>query len=137
MFVFQATRYREPLYRETVPQLLLQAFLQRIINGGGHITREYGLGRKRTDLLIEWPLDEKLGMRGPLQRVVIECKLLRGALETVVAKGLEQTADYVRRVGADEAHLIVFDRDPNRNWDEKIWKRDEAFEGVAITVWGA
>jgi hypothetical protein len=26
------------------------AFLQRIINGGGHIIREYALGRKRMDL---------------------------------------------------------------------------------------
>ena len=28
-------------YREAGPQLLLQAFLQRIVNGGGRITREY------------------------------------------------------------------------------------------------
>ncbi|MCL1805757.1 MAG: hypothetical protein FWG28_07160 [Clostridiales bacterium] len=32
-------------YKEAGPQLLLQAFLQRIVNGGGHINREYGLGR--------------------------------------------------------------------------------------------
>ncbi|WP_040839298.1 hypothetical protein [Thiothrix nivea] len=29
-------------YKETGPQLLLQAFLQRIINGGGRLNREYG-----------------------------------------------------------------------------------------------
>ena len=124
-------------YKEAGPQLLLQAFLQRIVNGGGHINREYGLGRKRTDLLIEWPLDEKKGMHGPLQRVVIETKLRRGALETVIAKGLEQTADYVRRVGADEAHLMIFDRDTEQTWDERIWRRDESFGELAIIVWGA
>ena len=32
-------------YRKAGPQLLLQAFLQRIVNGGGPIEREYGLGR--------------------------------------------------------------------------------------------
>ncbi|WP_040839594.1 hypothetical protein [Thiothrix nivea] len=32
--------------------------MQRIINGGGRINREYGLGRKRTDPYIEWPVDE-------------------------------------------------------------------------------
>ena len=37
-------------YREAGPQLLLQAFLQRIVNGGGRIERKYGLGRLRTDL---------------------------------------------------------------------------------------
>ena len=124
-------------FEEAAPQLVLQAFLQRIVNGGGHITREYGLGRRRTDLLIEWPLDEKQGIHGPLQRVVIELKILRGALESVLAQGLEQTADYVRRVGADESHLIIFDRGQQRTWEEKIWQRDETFEGISITVWGA
>ena len=32
-------------YQEAGPQLLLQAFLQRIVNSGGRIEREYGLGR--------------------------------------------------------------------------------------------
>ena len=108
------------------------------MNGGGHITREYGLGRKRTDLFIEWPLDEAQGIHGPLQRIVIEIKLRRGAaLETVIAKGLEQTADYARRAGVTDAHLMIFDRDPERTWDEKIWRRDESFAGLAITVWCA
>jgi hypothetical protein len=47
----------------------VQAFLQRIItstssvrrNGGGHLNREYGLGRKPTDLFIEWPVSEEDG----------------------------------------------------------------------------
>ena len=124
-------------YKEAGPQLLMQAFLQRIVNGGGHINREYGLGRKRTNLFIEWPLDEKKGMHGPLQRVVIEIKLRRGALETIIAKGLEQTADYVRHAGADEAHLMIFDRNPERTWDEKIWRRNESYGDQPITVWGA
>ncbi|MCL2125615.1 MAG: AAA-like domain-containing protein [Oscillospiraceae bacterium] len=124
-------------YKEAAPQLLMQAFLQRIVNGGGHINREYGLGRKRTDLFIEWPLDEKQGIHGPLQRIIIELKLLRGALETVIAEGLEQTADYARRVGADESHLVVFDRASGKSWDEKIWQRDEQHDGLPITVWGA
>ena len=59
-------------YKEAGPQLLLQAFLQRIVNGGGRIDREYGLGRRRTDLLLHWPLDQTQGYLGPLQRVVIE-----------------------------------------------------------------
>ena len=41
-------------YKEAGPQLLLQAFLQRIVNGGGRIEREYALGSRRTDLLIVW-----------------------------------------------------------------------------------
>jgi len=124
-------------YKEAGPQLIMQAFLQRIINGGGRINREYGLGRKRTDLFIEWPTDPVQGMYGPLQRVVIELKMQRGALEPVLAQGLEQTADYVARVGADEAHLVIFNRTPEVPWDEKIWQRQVRFGALPIAVWGA
>ncbi len=124
-------------YREAAPQLLMQAFLQRIINGGGRISREYGLGRKRTDLLIEWPLDPEQGMYGPLQRVVIELKILRGGLDKVLKTGLEQTADYTRQVGADEAHLVIFDRKPGVSWNKKIWQRKASHDGLEIGVWGA
>lgn len=123
-------------YAEAGPQLLMQAFLQRIVNGGGRISREYGLGRRRTDLLVEWPLDERQGFTGPVQRVVIELKLLRKSPEAILAKGLEQTADYADRCGADEAHLILFDRRPGRSWEERIWHRSEAHAGHVIGVWG-
>ena len=123
-------------YKEAGPQLLLQAFLQRVINGGGRITREYGLGMKRMDLYLEWPLDETLAFRGPLQRIVMELKIQRKALETTIAEGITQTARYAAACGADEAHLILFDRSSERSWDERIWERIEAFEGRTIQVWG-
>jgi hypothetical protein len=124
-------------YKEAASQLLMQAFLQRIVNGGGRINREYGLGRKRTDLFIEWPLDETQGLFGPIQRIVVELKLLHGNLETVIAQGLEQTVDYAKRAGADEAHLFIFDRESGRPWDERIWRREEKAGEWAVTVWGA
>jgi hypothetical protein len=39
-------------YKEAAPHLILQAFLQRVINGGGQIIREYAAGTKRFDLCI-------------------------------------------------------------------------------------
>jgi hypothetical protein len=125
-------------YAEAGPQLLLQAFLQRIVNGGGRISREYALGRKRTDLFLEWPLDADQAMHGPLQRVVIELKLWRGGdLEKLLAESLAQTADYADRVGADEAHLIVFDRTGRHSWEERLWRRSETYGARPIQVWGA
>ena len=73
-------------YREAGQQLLLQAFLQRVLNGGGRIVREYGLGWQRVDLFIQWPRPEGE------QRFVIECKILRGSLDKTLEKGLPQTA---------------------------------------------
>ncbi|MEA3465755.1 MAG: ATP-binding protein, partial [Thermodesulfobacteriota bacterium] len=123
-------------YKEAGPQLLMQAFLQRIINGGGRINREYALGRKRTDLTIEWPLDEEQGFFGPVQRIVIELKIRYGALDTVINKGLEQTSGYADSFGAQEAYLIIFNRDAEIPWDDKIWQREESCKARQIGVWG-
>ena len=120
-------------YREAGPQLLLQAFLQRVVNSGGRIEREYGLGRWRTDLLVLWPLAEG----GGEQRFVIECKVLRSSRKRTVAKGLEQTARYMDRCDADAGHLIVFDRREGRSWTDKIFRRAETLaDGPEIEVWG-
>ena len=86
-------------YREAGPQLLLQAFCQRIVNGGGRVEREYGLGRKRVDLLLLRP------QGGRWRKFVVECKLLRDGLEATLRKGLEQTAGYMDRCGAEAGHL--------------------------------
>jgi hypothetical protein len=125
-------------YREAGPQLLLQAFLQRIVNGGGRIEREYGLGRRRTDLLVIWPYSEQLSPTSGIQRVVLELKIVHGGLETTIAEGLEQTRAYMDRCAADEleGHLILFDRDPAKPWADKIFRREATCRGTPITVWG-
>ena len=118
-------------YKEAGPQLLLQAFLQRIVNSGGRIGREYGLGRRRTDLLIEWPQGERT------RKIVIECKVLYKSLELTVADGVEQTAGYMDRCAAEAGHLVIFDRREDRRWEDKVFHcRRAADSGVEIDVWG-
>lgn len=122
-------------YKESGPQLLLQAFLQRVVNGGGYIDREYGLGRGRTDLLITKPLTDQYG--GPFQRIVLELKIFRSNMRATIAKGLQQTYEYMDKCGGiDEGHFILFDRRPNRPWRDKIWHRTEIYNGQKIMVWG-
>jgi len=85
-------------YRESGPQLLLQAFLHRVVNGGGLIEREYGIGRGRTDLLVRWPLADGFEPGKPVQLVVIELKVVREGRsdDTVTAEGLRQTVAWYR-----------------------------------------
>ena len=133
-------------YREAGPQLLLQAFLHRIVNGGGRVEREYGLGRMRVDLLVVWPVrgggDVDGGEGGAgrtpafVQKEVIECKVVRGSLARTVERGLEQTREYMDRCGVEEGHLVVFDRTPGRSWEEKVFRREETTGGAPVTVWG-
>ena len=40
-------------------------------------------------------------------------------------------------VGADEVHLVIFDRDPERTWEDKIWQREEKFGDYPVSVRGA
>ena len=124
-------------YAEAGPQLLLQSFLQRVVNSGGRIEREYGLGRGRTDLLVLWPRGgERAGPGAEVDRHVIECKVLHKSLERTIREGLGQTVAYMDRCGAEAGHLVVFDRSEGKRWEEKVFRRDEAVEGRTITVWG-
>ena len=116
-------------YKEAGPQLLMQAFLQRIVNGGGRIEREYGLGRMRTDLLIVWPYPQGT------QKVVIELKILHKSLAATLAEGLQQTVDYLDRSGAEAGHLVIFDRSA-KPWADKLFQRQETQQGWTICVWG-
>ncbi|KPA16410.1 ATPase domain protein, prokaryote domain protein [Candidatus Magnetomorum sp. HK-1] len=117
-------------YQESSMQLLMQAFLQRIINSGGFLYREYGLGRKRTDLLIVWPKST------PKQEIVIELKIRYGLTENVIKDGLEQTALYMDKCGTEEGHLVIFDRRTTVGWDEKIFYTSKVFNEKKIHVWG-
>ena len=120
-------------YKEAGPQLLLQAFLQRIVNSGGRIEREYGLGRGRTDLLLVWPVG---GDTGRTQKVVIECKVLHRGFERTLREGLAQTRAYMDRCAAAEGHLVLFDRSEDTSWDDKVYRREESEGGVPVVVWG-
>ena len=122
-------------YEEAWPQLLLQAYLQQVVNGGGRIEREYALGSGRVDLLIVWPLADRV------QEFVVECKVVRerDGLDGVVEEGVAQTAAYVERCAAEAGHLVVIDRRKNRSWEQKTFHRRERPRGTgaaAVDVWG-
>ena len=106
-------------YTEAFPHLLLMAFLQRILNGGGRIEREYAAGRGRMDLAIEY--------NGKWQ--IIEVKVVHD-YETpslVEEEGLEQIIGYRDKIDPQaQAYLVVFDRRSKAlqlPWDDRIqWK---------------
>ena len=126
---------RFPDYPEAAPQPILQAYPQRVANGGGRIEREYGLGRGRTDLLVLWP--REAGQPSDLwERFVVECKVLRdsdrGGLERTVGEGVGQTLGYMAQCGAEEGHLVVIDR---RSGDCRGGGDGSRRDGRGVTVW--
>jgi len=120
-------RYKKNFYQydEAAPHLVLQAFLQRVINGGGYIIREMALGTKRADLCV---VCEE-------QKYPIELKILRN--QKSLPDGLEQLSVYMDKVGSSEGWLVIFDRDTGKSWEEKLYMRLEEYKGKHITVAGA
>ena len=116
----------------------LQAYLQRVVNGGGRIEREYGLGRGATDLLVLWP--RRRGQpSGLCQRFVIECKVLRDthrrSLDGTIERGVEQTFGYMARCRAEAGHLVVFDRRTNQQRSAAVDRSERETEGGKVVVW--
>jgi len=117
-------------YTEAYPHLLLMAFLQRVLNGGGRIEREYAAGRGRMDLGIEY--------NG--HWYIIEIKLIHyyDSPQEVREEGLEQIRNYRDTLDSGApSWLVIFDRrhaakEKRRggstcppSWDERIsWEHD-------------
>src|SRR4029453_12682395 len=78
---------RGTVYHEVAPQLVLMGFLQRLVRtpvrslrdppgppGGGLVSREYGAGRGRIDILVRWPYTDADGKQR-WQREAVETKV--------------------------------------------------------------
>jgi hypothetical protein len=111
-------------YKEAAPHLILQGFLQKVMNGGGNIIRDMAAGTGRLDLGLVY--------EGKIYPV--EIKLWKG--EKYYQNGLEQTARYADIFGCNEAWLVIFDQRTGKTWDEKIYYRKEIFDGKVINVFG-
>jgi hypothetical protein len=119
-------RYKTKLYEydEAAPHLVLQAFLQRVLNGDGYIIREMALGSKRADLCVVYD-----GHKYP-----IELKILQSMRKS--ADPLKQISEYMDKVGSNTGWLVIFDRDTEKSWDDKIYMKKERVGGKEITIAG-
>jgi hypothetical protein len=110
-------------YKEAAPHMVLMAFLQRIINGGGQIVREMAAGTGRLDICLIYE-DRKYP---------IELKIRHD--RRTLAKGLEQTAEYMDTYGCTEGWLVLFDH-RKKLWRERVYMKKETRDGKTITVVG-
>ena len=110
-------------YKEAMPHLVMMAYLQRVVNGGGRIMREMALGSGRLDLCVEY----KAG------RYAVELKMNRNFSRE---KSLAQFAGYLDRLGLSEGWMPIFDDDKTKPWNDKLYLRDEVFGNKTIHVVG-
>jgi hypothetical protein len=120
-------------YHEVAPQLVLMAFLQRVVNGGGYVEREYGVGRGRIDLMVRWPYQDKDG-KHQWQREAFELKVWRDKFVDPLNKGLVQLDDYLTRLSLDQGYLVIFDRRKKAALVDERTKTEQALTPSDRTV---
>jgi len=109
--------------REVTPHVLFMAYLQRLVNGGGYVHREYALGAKRLDLMVEYAGE----------RFVCEIKIYRG--RETLNEGLTQLSGYLNQLGLSEGYLLIFD--PRKlPWSKKIRKaKKKVMDKIVLVYW--
>ncbi|MFM7090233.1 MAG: ATP-binding protein, partial [Bacteroidota bacterium] len=97
-------------YKEAGHQLLLMAFLQRVINGGGRIEREMATGNGRTDLIICWKS----------QVIAIEIKMHHDARSK--PQGIRQLARYLDKLGQKTGYMVFLEKKSatELSWEGRI-----------------
>jgi hypothetical protein len=117
-------------YKESTPHLVIFAFLQRVLNGGvDSIIREYAIGRCRLDIAIKYkkvsyPVELKVKRKGSFS-------------DKMLKQSLEQTLSYMDKLGAKEGWLVIFDKDSEKPWEEKITWETREYKGKTIHIVGA
>ena len=111
-------------YKEAAPHLILQAFLQTVINSGGRVVREYAANRDRMDLCVQYEA----------YQYPIEIKLRYD--KQTIPNGLIQLATYMDVLGETTGWLVVFDRRTTTTWEEKIFWKSELVGNKTIFIVG-
>jgi hypothetical protein len=114
---------RQEGYHEAACQIILMAFLHRLVNGGGQLDREYAAGTKRLDVLVRWPYTGPEGER-LMQREAMELKVWRAGENDPKPDGLAQLDRYLDRLTLSTGVLVIFDRRP----EAPTWKARGGFE---------
>jgi hypothetical protein len=107
-------------YTESAHHLTFMAWLQRIVNGGGYIRREYAAGLNFIDMVVEF---------GP-DKFVFELKTERNYKPE---KALAQVAEYAKRMSVEECYIMVFRRemtDPATVGERSV----VAYEGLKVHI---
>jgi hypothetical protein len=116
-------------YSEAAAQIVFMAFLQRIVNGGGQVDREYGVGRGRIDLLVRWP--SPAGQ----QRWAIELKVWREGQRDPLPESKAQLVAYLERLSLGEGTLVIFDlRRKTEPGVAREWVEDVRVKRLRILV---
>lgn len=124
-------------FREIGRQLLLMAFLQRIVGDCGVIEYETSVGSGRCDILLVFGSE----------RFALTLKLQRGPCSE--PEGLAEILGYLNRSGQEQGYLVLFETDSpipwekhtyrissRIPWEKRIFRKEVSVEGKRVIVIG-
>jgi signal recognition particle receptor subunit beta len=116
---FAAFKYDEATY-----SFMLLAYMQKVVNSGGKVHRQFAEDRKVIDISAIYNDREYL----------VEVKLNERYFS--LDGSLKQLAGYMDTADEKEGWLVVFDRDLDKSWDEKIFWDTKQIGNLTIHVVG-
>lgn len=117
-----------PQYPEAVCHIAYMAFVNRVVNGGGHVEREFAAGRGAIDVVVHFAGE----------RFVTEIKRVRprDTLETIKQKGVAQLGRYLDTLGMAEGWLLIVNQHPGLSWEERLWEEEVVLGGKRLHLVG-
>ncbi|MDR3152843.1 MAG: AAA-like domain-containing protein [Deltaproteobacteria bacterium] len=109
-------------FDEATHSFMLLAYLQKIVNSGAIVDKQYAEGRGAVDISVRYKGREYL----------IEVKLEYSYNDD----SLTQLAGYLDTAGEKEGWLVIFDRNKDKSWDDKIYIKTELYKNKIIYVFG-
>jgi hypothetical protein len=110
-------------YDEATYSSMLLAYLQKAVNGGGLVYREYAEGRGAVDICVQYAGHDYLF------EVRLKGEKTPDDWQTLLA-------GYLDSAGQTEGWLVIFDRDRTKAWDERIYWKDTLFNDKIMHLVG-
>jgi hypothetical protein len=99
------------------------SYLQKVVNSHALVHRQFSEGRGSVDICVVFKNRQYL----------VEIKL-QG--QNTLEKSLKQLSGYLDTSNEKEGWLVIFDRNRNKSWDDKITWESIQFEEKTIHVVG-
>jgi hypothetical protein len=122
-FPFHTSTYAAVNYDEALYSFILLAFFQRLVNSKATVVRQFAEGRGAVDIGILYQNRE----------YIIEAKIKDNQS---IDKSINQICAYLDSNGENEGWLVIFDRDREKTWEEKIYWKTEGIDGKTIHIVG-